>query len=134
MDPPDAYPNISKSVIGLDLSTCQLILLSSLSLKFGCYSFARGVHESICALLKNRGTRVFLCNFSKHRVLRNSGSQLTSTCALSTFVTTEEDPPRKYIGSTGGFKARYTSHMHTFRTENLKTSSTLSHHVWDKNL
>ena len=24
--------------------------------------------------------------------------------------------------------------MHTFRTEKLKTSSTLSHHVWDKDL
>ena len=49
-------------------------------------------------------------------------------------VTTDEITARKYIGSTGAFKARYVNHRHSFRHEHLKTATTLSHHIWDNNL
>ena len=49
-------------------------------------------------------------------------------------VTTDETPPRKYIGSTGEFKARWTSHKYTFRHEAAKHSTTLSQHVHEKEL
>ena len=49
-------------------------------------------------------------------------------------VTTDETPPRKYIGSTGEFKARWTSHRYTFRHGTAKHSTTLSQHVHESGL
>ena len=49
-------------------------------------------------------------------------------------ATTEEHPPRIYIGSTEAFKARYTSHKYSFRHESHRTATTLSQHVWDNKL
>ena len=46
-----------QTTIVLDLSTCQRILLSSVSLKCGCYLLVPGVHESTCAFLENRGKK-----------------------------------------------------------------------------
>ena len=49
-------------------------------------------------------------------------------------VETPEVPPKKYIGCAGNFKKRYGSHTSSFRHERYQTSTTLSHHLWDKNL
>ena len=49
-------------------------------------------------------------------------------------VTTDEQPPRKYIGSTEDFKKRYAGHTQSFRHETHRNSTTLSQHVWDKQL
>ena len=49
-------------------------------------------------------------------------------------ATTDETPPRKYIGSTGEFKARWTSHKYTFRHEKAKNATTLSQHVHEKGM
>ena len=49
-------------------------------------------------------------------------------------VTTAEDPPMKYIGSTEHFKRRYQVHTHSFRHEEKRHATTLSHHIWEQRL
>ena len=39
-----------------------------------------------------------------------------------------------YIGSTIDFKKRFNSHTHSFRHEEHKNSTTLSHHIWETQL
>ena len=75
-----------------------------------------------------------LCDCQKNRKDRCPLKGECNQTDVIYHVTTEEDPPKKYIGSTVGFKARYGNHTHAFRNEHLKTSTTLSHHVWDNDL
>ena len=49
-------------------------------------------------------------------------------------ATTAETPPHKYVGSTENFKARYSGHKSSFKDQNLKNSTALSKHVWEKGL
>ena len=51
------YIMLSSVKVVQDLSTCQRIILSSVSLKCGCYLLVPGVHESTCAFLENRGKK-----------------------------------------------------------------------------
>ena len=39
-----------------------------------------------------------------------------------------------YIGSTINFKKRYNSQKHSFRHEEHKNSTTLSHYIWERDL
>ena len=39
-----------------------------------------------------------------------------------------------YIGSSNNFKKRYSSHKYSFKHENQKNATTLSHFIWDRKL
>ena len=46
----------------------------------------------------------------------------------------QEGEEKKYIGSTIDFKKRWYAHVGSFRNENVKSSTTLSSHVWASGL
>ena len=69
--------------------------------------------------------------------VKNKTCPLQGACRQKDVIyhtTTAEEVPRKYIGSTGEFKARWTSHKYTFRHTAAKNATTLSQHVHDKGL
>ena len=68
---------------------------------------------------------------------RNKVCPLDGNCNIKNVIykaTTEEHPPKFYIGSTENFKLRYNNHKASFKHESKKTATTLSSHVWDKKL
>ena len=48
-------------------------------------------------------------------------------------ATTHETPPRKYIGSTKNFKARYSTHKQSFKNSEANQTA-LSKHIWEKQM
>ena len=47
-------------------------------------------------------------------------------------ATTREENPKKYIGSTKGFKSRYSTHKVSFKNDS-KNQTALSKHLWETN-
>ena len=77
--------------------------------------------EKKCNCQKNRKNK---CPLNGHCVQANVIYQATTT----------ERHPKKYIGSTENFKKRYQSHTFSFRHESNSHATTLSQHIWDRNL
>ena len=74
------------------------------------------------------------CNCQKNR---KEKCPLNGKCMQTNVIyqaTTEERHPKKYIGCTENFKKRYQAHTFSFRHESARNATTLSQHVWEKNL
>ena len=78
--------------------------------------------------------QVKTCNCQKNR---KDKCPLDGNCIQENVIyqaTTTERHPKKYIGSTEKFKKRYQAHTFSFRHETNKNATTLSQHIWNKNL
>ena len=100
------------------------------------YSCTKNIHAIIQAhnkkLLSKKKPATPFCNCGKPEKCPLQGA-----CKQTDVIyhaTTTEEHPRKYIGSTGEFKARWTSHKYTFRHETAKNATTLSQHIHEKSL
>ena len=83
-------------------------------------------------LLNKKPATVTTCNCTKP-----DRCPLQGACQQKDVIyhaTTDEKPPRKYLGSTGDFKLRWASHKHSFRHETAKNATTLPQHIYGKGL
>ena len=65
---------------------------------------------------------------------RKADCPLQGACQQAGIYKATLESGKFYIGSTIDFKKRYNSHTHSFRHEEHKKSTTLSHHIWETQL
>ena len=115
----------------------QLFNRNTLKISYSCCKNLRAIiqthNQKILAQYKKEEEEKS-CNCQKSK---KDKCPLRGQCVQKNVIyqaTTAERTPKKYIGSTELFKKRYSEHKHSFRHEAYKNSTTLSHHIWEKQL
>ena len=90
-------------------------------------------HNSKILYPKSKNEAEKNCNCSKNAVCPVNGEcQTKNVIYQATINTNQIEKPETYVGLTARtFKKRWDGHKSSIRSRNPKTSTTLSHHIWD---
>ena len=115
----------------------QLFNRNTVKISYSCTKNLRAIiqtHNQKILAKHKKEEEEKACNCQKSK---KDKCLLSGQCVQKNVIyqaTTAERRPKKYIGSTEQFKKRYSEHKHSFRHEAYKNSTTLSHHIWEKQL